>query len=158
MASTVAAGDTEQHCIVRYVKKHASNAQTKGKICTAAAGLWDTAATSADGPFGVCTTSAGATDTVVEMCLWGLVWATADGSVNPSRPIQMSASTAGEFVDYAASTVANDTTGIKAARDEFKQVIGMYLNEVDEGDGEGGTVQTAIADGGTGLVFLGKIN
>lgn len=144
--------------VVKQVRKTASTAVTKGKILglvAASPDTWQTAVVSYKGPMMVCTQDAAAADsTVLGVMPPCYVWVTFDGAVDPGRPLTISGATAGEVIDYVASTIGATyaQAEAQAARDEFTRIVGRALNKEDEGDGF--TLATAFADGDIGLIFF----
>lgn len=127
---------------------------TSGGIATIAIGdvlsvdvthVYRTAPTSAAlGPFRVCVGKTGpipapvVSDTTVSAVKKGVVYVTADGTINPGDLVTPNGvTTAGRVITYVATSVATGTTpnagDVVAARDEFRRVCGTYLGHENEG-------------------------
>ena len=132
MVSANFAGDFEpQGAMVVVASKGTSAGITKGQVCSLSSNKWVTAATSATGPFAVALETRATADTTIRVLLRGIVYLTADGTINPNASLVVSAATAGD-VQATATPFASG-------------VLGKYLAKENEGDGV--TEATAAADG-----------
>ena len=150
-------GSFMQDGVVGKFNKSAA-AITKGDVCylDPADDMWKKAPTSAKGDFAVAVKDFLAADTQAELCYEGHVTVTADGTIKPHNPVAISAATAGQVIEYAATAVsAADTTNITNARDEHLRIVGFYVGKPNNNEREGG-VLTDAADGDVIIVKLGR--
>lgn len=155
----VAAGDYLPGAKLTSEKKSTSSAPAIGDVLSVQSNVWATATTSgagAKGPFRVCVGKTGPTpapanaDPSVSAVMEGIVYVTADGTINVGSLVTPSgATTAGRVVAYTPTTVATGTTPVAgdvvAARDEYRLVCGTYLGHENEGGFT--SVPTAAAQG-----------
>lgn len=123
---------------------------TKGELCNISAGKWvkTPAAAAVAGPFAVCTKTATAAATTVQLVKKGIVHLTADGTITVNALVQPATATAGQVIAYTASSVTSTVptgTETTAAAADFSRVVGIYLGH--EGEGDGNTIPTNAADG-----------
>ena len=157
MGSTEYAGGYEPGAYILQLQKASSGAIARGVVVdlNTSTNVWRTAPTSgAAGKFGVCTKAAADGELVLDVCLKGVVYLTSDGTIQPGRRVIVSATTAGQVIQYAASTVGGtfSQAEVIAAGGDFNRVVGTYLGKVDENDGK--NPPTAAADGDIIRVLL----
>lgn len=153
----VAAGDYLPGAKLTSEKKSTSSAPAIGDVLTVQSNVWATAPTSAGlGPFRVCVGKTGPTpapanaDPSVSAVIEGIVYVTADGTINVGSLVTTNgATTAGRVVAYTPTSVATGTTpaagDVVKARDEYRQSCGTYLGHENEGGFT--SVPTAAAQG-----------
>lgn len=159
MGSTEYAGGYEPGAYIVQLQKATSggSAIIRGVIVdlNTSTNVWRVAPTTGSaGKFGISTKAAADGDAVVDVCLKGVVYATADGTIQPGRRVIVSATTAGQVIQYAASTVGGTyaQAEVIAAGGDFNRVVGTYLSKVDEMDGK--NPPTAAADGDIVRILL----
>lgn len=136
MVSLNYAGDYEEQGVILIQAEKGSSAIVKGDVCSLSSNKWVTATTSAVAPFAVCTKSAAAADTTVQILIYGIVAVKADSAINPNNVFTRGTGTAG-------SIMANSTPAVG---------VGIYLAHENEGDGS--TVATAAANTDVVRVFF----
>ncbi len=129
-----------------------SSAIARGKIVilNESTGIWGLAGTATKGKFGVVThTNLDADSVMTIMMGGGVVYVTADGTIQEDAPCEMSGSTAGEIVQYTRPTVSGSPTQaeVQNARDAFTEIVGWYRGHTDEGDGSKDHPIVEAADG-----------
>ena len=125
-------GDYEPQGAILIQAAKTAAAITKGDVCDSTGGQWRTApAGTGAGPYAVCTKSAAASDSTVQLLLRGLVYVTADSSITANGMLIISPSTAGQVVSTATAVITT--------------YVGKYLYHENEGDGS--TVPTSAVDG-----------
>src|SRR5215217_5058164 len=149
MVSAERAGNYEPGALVYELKKGAA-AIAMGDVLQedTSTNTYRTAPAAAGvvGPFGVATKPALAADTITAIGLRGVYYLTADGTIQPGRYVQPSATTAGRVIQYAPTTGTTPTAAeVTAAATDTQRIVGVYLGHVDENDGK--TVVTAAAAG-----------
>lgn len=162
MASAASAGDYLPGATVVSAKNSNAPAVTKGKVMK-----WDTsndgyvttsAAANELGPFAVCAVAAASGDINVTVVTAGRVFVTADGTIEPGDLVESSASTAGEVITYAETSIAATPTqaNVQGAMREWRTVIGRYIGHVDEIANN--TAKTDAADGDIICIALNVMN
>jgi hypothetical protein len=157
VASTEYAGGYEPGAYILQLQKASSGAITRGVVVdvNTSTNVWRTAPTTGSaGKYGVCTKTAADGDLVVDVCLKGVVYLTADGVIQPGRRVQVSATTAGQVIQFADATVGGTyaEAEVEAAGANWNRSVGTYLGHVDENDGK--FPPTASADGEVIRVLL----
>ena len=157
MASTEYAGGYEPGAYILQLQKASSGAIARGVVVdlNTSTNVWRTAPTTgSSAKYGVCTKTAADGELVVDVCLKGVVYLTADGVIEPGRKVQVSGTTAGQIVQYADATVGGTyaEAEVEAAGLNFARIVGTYLGHVDENDGK--YPPTVTADGDIARVLL----
>src|SRR5688572_16690195 len=128
-----------QGAITITAEKGTSAGITKGDVCSLSSNKWITASTSASGPFAVAIETTATATTTQDLITGGIVYVTADGTINPNASVVVSASTAGHVQASATPFAAG--------------VIGRYLGHENEPSGT--TVPTQAVDGDIIRILLG---
>lgn len=151
---TLAAGDYLPGAIIKYVKNGGASAVTKGVVMRQDTSNDGYSVESADasilGPFVVCVEAAASSATQVLVAMHGTVAVTADGTIEPYDVVQMSASTDGQVIAYAESTITATPTqaDVQEAMREDARKVGTYVGKEGTGDG------VIVADAADGDVIL----
>ena len=152
-------GDFEGTNYIVYSERKANGVITKGDVLTLdSAGKWIEAPTSgALGPYGVATKSKLAGDLDVPVCTDGIIIVRSDGAIKTGKYVMVSASTAGEVIEYTAATIATTpgNSDVVAARDDWKKVVGRYIGHPGEVGPGTDDRSTDAADGDLIIVQIG---
>lgn len=132
MVSANFAGDFEPINATTVVASKGASAITKGDVLGLSSNKWVTAPTSSAGPYAVALETRASGDATIRILLRGIVYLTADGTINPNASLVVSASTAGR-VQATATPFASG-------------VLGKYLAKENEGDAVTEATAAAASD------------
>lgn len=152
-------GDYEGTNYIIYAERKNNAAIAKGDVLDLdSTGKWREAPTSGtSAPFGVAIKSRLAADGEVPVLTDGIVIVRADGAIKTGKYVMPSATTAGEVIEYVATTIAGTPgqSDVQGARDDWKKVVGRYIGHPGEvGPGTDDRV-TDAADGDLIIIQIG---
>jgi len=150
MTSADSAGDYEPVHSFVYPDKKDGSAITKGQVLdrNGSSGFRTAPTSGASGPFVVAVKSALAADTIVNVLDQGIVYLTAEGTINPGSLVVPASSTAGRVKAYTATTfgATPSQTDVQNAAAESRNIVGRYMGKVSENDGATAPSAATTAD------------
>lgn len=151
-------GDYEGNDYIVYTETKGATIIAKGAVCDrAAGGEWRTCPTSGGtAPFGVAVKSKTAAELDLPILTEGTVIVRADGAIKKGAYVIPSATTAGEVIEYAASSAGGtpSQSDVNNAGANWRSVVGRYIGKPGQiGPGE---LPTDAVDGDLITIRLGS--